>query len=483
MLNRILSDSFTYTLPTVVSALLSFAVLPIYTRLISPSDYGALDLIIIMATLINKVIVLEITQGLGRFYADEHNVRKKINYCASAFWFTLFVFLSFTLGALYFRSSLYIIVFGHSDLLEEYTVGVLYITLYGIFYFILNQLRWELRAFQYALISIVVALSSAILATLFAYVFGLGLFGILLGMTIGLSLGILLGLFQLRESLAFSVKVHQLVEMLKFSFPLVFATAAIWIGSFADRIMIRTYLGIADVGVYAIGFKISSIVFIFMVGIGAALTPLILKHYKEPDTPTTLATAFRFFVVLAIMLVAFLASFSDELVQLLSTEEFYSSAELVLFLTPSIILAQMYIFAPGPMLEKKTNYILIITASGALLNIVFNYCFIQFWGIKGAASATLLSSLITFFLHMSVSQKLYPVPHNWYHLCLNGSLAIIFIIGFEIVSSALPNGTFSIIIYNLIFILFLFFFLVVVGFLQPNEIRKMLDGLYKYKKL
>ena len=192
--------------------------------------------------------------------------------------------------------------------------------------------------------------------------------------------------------------------------------------------MINAYLSTADVGVYAIGFKLASVVMLIMVGVQAAFTPLVYHSHQDRDTPQIIATTFRLFIAMSIILFAILSLFAKDLIELLTTKSFYIGAEVVIYLVPAALLSQMYIFAPGMGIRKKTNYILTITVFGVCLNAFLNYFLITHWGIKGAAIATLLSAAAAFSLHMIISQGLYHAPHQWFQLlssCAVGAAIVI----------------------------------------------------------
>jgi O-antigen/teichoic acid export membrane protein len=92
---------------------------------------------------------------------------------------------------------------------------------------------------------------------------------------------------------------------------------------------------------------------------------------------------------------------------------FYGSAVVVVYLVPALLLANMYIFAPGIGIAKRTHYLIWINTGGALLNGGLNYVLIPILGIVGAALATMLNYLAVFTAYMVLSQRLYRVPHRW----------------------------------------------------------------------
>lgn len=413
MLRKFLADGVVYAIPAFISRGLSLFLVPLYTRVLSPADYGSLDLLMIFAGIVNLTITLEVSQGVARYYAEEVSPESKVLYASSAFWFTLFCYSVFAFLMLCFTSEIYHWIMARPNLENAFRIGVAYIWSGGLFYLVQNQLRWELRSQNYAIASLLMTFVTAATSVWFAYGLRWGLEGILLGSLAGNLAGLAIGLWWLRKSIRLRFKAAYLRAMLVFSTPLVLSGMAVWVSLYVDRLMIKHFLSVNEVGLYGIGHRLASIASLAMIGFQSALTPLIYKHYREPDTPHQLARIFRLFSVFSITLFLGLSLFAVDILRLLTTEVFYEGAGVVTYLVPAILLANMYIFAPGIGIAKKTHWLVWINIGGALLNASMNYFFIPNFGIQGAAISTLISSLVIFICHMGISQYFYKVPHRW----------------------------------------------------------------------
>ena len=413
MLKAFLKDSAIYAVPAIISRGLSLFLVPLYTRVLSPADYGSLDLFTIFASIINLTITLEVSQGVARFYAAEQNLDRKVLYASSAFWFTLTCYTGFAVLMFLFTDSLAQLIMGQPDLEAAFQLGIFYIWVSGLFYLIQNQFRWELRSKDYAIISLLMSFLTAGVSVWLAYGLRWGLEGLLIGMLVGCLVGTGVGLGRLRNRFRFRFDGALLREMLAFSTPLVFSGIAIWISLYIDRIMIKHYLSIDEVGLYGIGYRLASIAALVMTGFQGALTPLVYKYHCEADTPRQLARIFRLFLVFALLAFLGLSLFALDILRLLTTEPFYEGAVVVVYLVPAILLANMYIFAPGIGIAKKTGYLIWINVGGGLLNVGLNALLIPLLGIVGAGLATMLGHLAVFAAYMVLSQRAYRAPHRW----------------------------------------------------------------------
>lgn len=413
MFKTFLRDSAVYAVPSFISRGLSLFLVPLYTRVLSPADYGSLDLLMVFASIVNLVVALEVSQGVARFYTEENCPVRKALYASSAFWFTLVCYSVFCVLMWFGTEQLAPLIMGQAGFETAFRFGLFFIWINGLFLLIQNQLRWELRSREYAAVSLLMTFVGAGASVWLAYYLRLGIEGLLIGGVSGSLAGSVLGLSLLRTSFRFQFSGDKLYEMLKFSSPLVISGIATWISLYVDRMMISYYLSIDDLGLYGIGYRLASIVTLVMVGFQSSLTPLIYNHYQKPDTPIQLERIFRYFLAFALFVYLVLTLFAFDILRVFTTESFLGGAVVVKYLVPAMLLANMYIFAPGISLAKKTHYFIWINLGGACLNILFNIFFIPLLGIIGAALATTISYLIVFTTHMLLSQRYYPVPHRW----------------------------------------------------------------------
>ena len=400
-------------IPTLLMYGTNFFLLPLYTRILSPADYGALDMLRVFESIIFLIVALEVSQGFGRYYMDENDPTKKISYASTALIFTLICFSLFIIISYSFSITFSKILFGIPGFEDVFELGIIYITIGGILLFVNTQLRYELRSKDYAIVSIITFLSTALFSVLFAFVLQFKLQGMVGAIALGNTIGLISGLWYLRKSLSFTFDFQKLKKMLVFSAPLVPSGAAVFVSGYIDRLMINHYLSLEEVGLYGMGFRIAAIVSLLMVGFNRALSPLIMSHYRKKETPRDIATIFRFFIALSLLFFLGLSLFSKEILWFMTTPDYYDGSKVVIFLVPAILFSQMYMFAPGTSIAKKTFYIMWINFAAAIINTVLNWMLIPNFGFQGAAIATMIAHILVFSVKMYISQRYYFIPFNW----------------------------------------------------------------------
>ncbi|TSE31336.1 oligosaccharide flippase family protein [Tepidimonas taiwanensis] len=424
MLRAFFRDCIIYTIPAAVSRGLGLLLVPIYTRILSPEDYGTLDMLMVFGGLVNLTVALEVSQGVARFYAVETSSARKRSLASTAFWFTLGCYGLFVLLGLAGSRVLSPWVTGRDGLESIFRIAVFGIGLNGVFYLIQNQFRWELRSRRYTETNLLMSFVTLVAAVGFAYGLDWGLVGVLWGTVLGSLAGVVYGLSWLRTSYGWQFDCALLWRMLRFSIPLVPSGLMVWMSTYLDRLMINHYLSLHEVGLYGVGYRLSSVVWFVLVGVQGALMPLVYHHYREPSTPSQLATIFRLFLAGALLTFLTLTLFAHDFLVIMTTPDFYGSASVVIYLVPAITLSQMYIFAPGIGIAKKTHVYIWINLAGVVVNALLNWWLIPALGMIGAAIATLAGSSCVFALCMYISQKSYPVPHEWKRLSFATVLAI-----------------------------------------------------------
>lgn len=476
MIKSFFKQSLLYTIPNLFTTGLAFIVLPIYTSVLGAVDYGFLELVIISGLVLNKVIGLEITQGLARYYTADKNLKSRTEYVSSAILFTVLSNSIYLVVSLLLIDYLAPLILGQGYQKDIYLLSVIYVSANGFWYFVQNQLRWEFKAREYALLNILVSVVIVSSSMVNLYVFNIGLMGVLIGYLFGTLSGVVFGFIFLRESISLSFSFVKLRTLLKYSVPLMFASLAVWTNGYIDRLMLNGFMSLREVGIYAVGFKVSSVVSVAMVGFQGALTPLIMEKMDEPNISSDLEQIFRIFVFIAMYTWLLFSVLAQEVFMLFFAPEFWEGASVVVYLVPAILFSSMYMFAPGMAIAKKTNIILVINIVSGLINALLNYFLIPLFGLEGASFATLLGNFGAFLLYMTFSQHFFHVPHKW----LKVSAVLLLVTLLVWILSTLDKTILFRLALMHIGMIFVLIFGFIIGLFNKDEINKLYCGLISF---
>lgn len=433
MIRQFFKDSFLYGISSVVIQGIPILILPVYVRLLSPLEYGALEIITIFAAFVNLTVALEITQGFARHYPDARTEGEKHEYASTALWFTLAAYGLFAGVALLFSRPLTAMIL-HGPVWEKtLRVAIAATGVNGVYLLLQNQLRWQLKPLAYITASMTYVGLSVSTGIFFIISYQTGVAGVFYGQIIGAVVAGCCAWMMGRENYDFIFSRARCWEMLTFSLPLIPSSISVIVAGYVDRIAIQNLMTLDDVGIYSAGFRVASIANILMAGIYFSLTPLIYQNYRKETTPQEIASIFIYFLCGTLPVLMGMALFSKEILQLFTTPPYYSAWAIIPVLAMASILSKLYIFAPGLDIEKKTKTIAMINIVSAVMNILLNILLIPFLGIMGSALATLISSSLLFLIYMTLSQKIYAIPYTWEKIVFACLLsAFIIIIGYAI---------------------------------------------------
>lgn len=444
MIKSFIKNSAVYTIATVFTRGIAIFLVPIYTRYLTPAEYGIIDYFMVIAAIINLTIALEISQAVVRFYQDAVGVEEKRSYVATAFLFTIFVYTLYFAISLVFSSELSYLFLDDANMSVLFMIATGAMATNGIFYFVQNQLKFEIRPKDFAVVSIVNVIVLASVAIYLLVVVDLKMESIFIAQIIANIVGSIMAVYMARENYGFVFVYDKFKEMITFSYPLVFSGVAVFVAMYIDRIAIKDLLGLEELGIYGLAYRFAAVAGLVMIGFQSSLMPLVYKHYKEENTPNDISKIFNIFSIFALIVVTGTIIFSKEIILLFTTEAFYGSASLIAILVMAVFFSNMYIFAPGLAIAKKTKLTAMITISGAVLNTALNYTLIPIMGVGGAAYATLTSAIVVFLLYVVLAYKYYPIPYKTKELLI----AFIFVLlgGYEILNILNEINIFSIVV-------------------------------------
>jgi O-antigen/teichoic acid export membrane protein len=330
----------------------------------------------------------------------------------------LLALVSAALAALVFSQWLNLRLLGEPRYLPEFRLALLYFVLNTSFIFVQNLFRWAFQPRGYTIVTAFFALATLTLSLGLAATLPNPLAGVIAGLACGAGAGVGLSLFRLKGQLGIGIELAKLKRMLKFSLPLVPASCAIFLSTYASRFILNADLTLGDVGLFTWASQLAAIPALLLLGVQGAVTPLVMKHHNDPQAPALLARSFETIFVATLWLSVALGLFAPELVRLLGYSSYERAAPLVIILAPALLLLQLYVFAPGFAVAERTGLQLAVSIVGAIAAIVFNMLLVNAIGLTGAAIATLASSLVFIGCWFVFSHRLYPLPIRWRSILL-----------------------------------------------------------------
>ncbi len=224
---------------------------------------------------------------------------------------------------------------------------------------------------------------------------GLGLMGMAIATAATMLLGPLAMLplaIRLTPGLSVSPRLFtrsRVRELLGFSTYFFIANVAVLVILRLDPVVIKTYLPLTAVAIYAVGAKIAEYSYLLNKQFSNALMPLVSQSKGAGDAATVrrvLVDGTRFLLAIAVPFIALLLFYSEPFVLLWMGEAFAESVPVLRILLLAMLFASVQLNAAN-VLGMTGNHRFVAFAMGgsALLNLALSIVLIQFLGLIGVA--------------------------------------------------------------------------------------------------
>ncbi|HDT12142.1 MAG TPA: hypothetical protein ENO01_00640, partial [Candidatus Marinimicrobia bacterium] len=429
-LRKLGSQTLVYGAGYITARMLNFFLLPFYSHVFLPAEYGVASLVFSGIAFLNIIYHYGLDSAFLRFYTKKGNYSRKEAFSA-AFFSLLISGAAFSL-VLYLNANFISRIFLGSDeygMLIRLGSGILFLdTLVNI---PLHTLRMDNKAITFTTINIANVLLNMSLNIWLIRFKGFGLSGIFIANISASFLSLILLSPVLKQNLKTVINSTLYKKMLRFGLPFVPGGIASMILELIDRYMLRIMTDYETVGIYSAGYKLGIFMMIVVMGYKFAWQPFFLNKAEDPEAPVVFARVFSVFNVLMAFVFLGVTLFIHEFITLrlfgtpLFGEDYWRSESIVPIILGAYIFLGMYInFLPSIYFSEKTGVIPLISGSAALLNIILNFFLIRFYGMIGAAWATFLSYLWMAGLTYFVVRRWYFIPYNWKKVLLVYGLLI-----------------------------------------------------------
>jgi len=434
-LRRLATTGAAYTAASILSKVIAVALLPLYTRYLSPEDYGAAEILFSAVVVASIVVRFGLIEAILRFYYQEDEDQAEVvkSSFAGLFWLS-------TLGALVllpFAGPL------SEALLKESAPELTRIAIGGLWVltmweFMLTLFRLEERARAYFVTTILNVLAAIGLTVVLVVGLDEGARGLLLGSYAAggvFVLGLIVWQWR-RLSLRFDRRL--LRRLFRFGSPTMPAEVSLYLLNFVDRLIIVRSLGLAEAGLYSLAVKFAQGVNVLVRGFQLAWPPLAYSIRDDDEARRAYATIVTLFVTGCAWVVAGMWLFSRWMVRALAAPKFFDSYEAIGLISTAVTLYALYLVLVVILGRTGRTEFNFPAAIGALVaNVALNLVLVPALGITGAGLALVASYFVVLALMYVFTQRLFPVPYEWGRL-LRVTLTVAALVG--IAELAVPTS-------------------------------------------
>ncbi len=443
---KILRHGSWYFVASVLTKAAGIVLVPIYTRYLSPAEYGILGSLDAIARLLPLFMSFYLDAAFIRYYYVERAAsRERVKTLYSTqFWFvavwgSIVVLLGMALSPFTIEP---LVGVPFSPYVPLVLVGPLFLQL-GVMG---SQLmRAELRARQVSLISLASFAATAGVSLVLLIPFDQGVVSLLWGLAVGPFVAFAaFTIIALREGyLGWSFEWATLWRGLRFSIPLIPNLAGAWISGFSNRLIIAHYGTNAEVGLFTIAVQLGFIIYFVNDAITQVQGPIGMSALTE-DTVAGKRQMSEFISVFSwVMLLVYLAVtlFSKEILEVLTAPAYHSAYTLVGIIALAYAVAGLYrVFTTVLSFHNRLWVISVGALVSAGLSVAVMFVLVPTYGADAAAWAFLGSSVVYTGWLAWFSQRTDPIPLNWPLLVPTVLTAALVIAGYLVIERVDPSA-------------------------------------------
>jgi O-antigen/teichoic acid export membrane protein len=391
---------------------IAFLLLPVYTRLLSPEEFGIWGVALAAGSFFSIVLLFGIEVPVSRLYFDPQDEAERRRTYGTLLVFQL-------LGALLFAAAIDLGL-GRWDLFAHVpSRPYLRLALWTAYLLNLNLIplalmRVRQQAGRHALVVTAAGLVSS-LAPVAALLAGWrSAAGVLVGSLLGAVLMAAVYLYLVLPDVSIAFSWRTLAKTLAYSLQFVPHSLAGWALNLSDRLVLERLMTLERVGVYTVGYTLAAGFLLIVEGAGQSWLPFFLRYeHEKPDRPRVILYTTYFVAALSYVALA-VALLGPLFVRLLLPAEYAATEAVVVWATMGFLFFALYlIFGLTTMSLKRLTALPLLTVLAAAVNVALNFALVPRWGILAAAITTAVSYALLALASFFLARRLYPVAHDY----------------------------------------------------------------------
>jgi len=456
----------------------SFLLLPVYTLILSPTEYGAIALLLIVEQVVRVVNRWGLDASFMRFYYDCPDATSRRELASTLFFFLTTVSGALMIAGLATAPLIGRPLFGGDDFTTALRI-VFVSTCFGSVSFIpFHVLRIEGRARTFVALTFANNLGTLLTKLLLVVVLRQGVVGVVLAdliVAVGLA-GLIAPRYAALIRPVFSL--HVLTTCLRFGLPRVPHSFAHQVVAVADRFTLSRFAPLQQLGVYNVGASLGLGLKLFLSAFETAWAPFYFREMKAPDARQTFRTLSTYVFGVLALLVAGLAAVAHDLVRLMTVPRFFGAADVVPWIGLGVGLQGIYLLSSiGLNITKRTAYYPVATGAATVAAIGASLLLVPTHGAIGAAWSNVIAYGVLAAVGMTLSQRFYPISYEWPRIGRIVAAAVLAALAAHVVAGpsiaplagVFARGTCAVAVYAIT--------LGATGFFRPRELQAVRQGV------
>lgn len=420
---KLMKNTLLLMLGNFSSKLLIFLMVPLYTSVLSTSEYATSDLLTTTINLLYPFATLMISTAVMRFCLEKSNDTKQL--LSIGIWIEAIGILLVAIGSLFF--------FNTGDLQGYRGYFIAGFAGYSYYTLLMEYAKGNEKVGLYSLAGVCNTIALISCNIIFLLRLGLGIKGYLLAMVSAYWVTIIVLFLGCKawKDIVFPNRIQKqyVKEMLTYSIPLMPNSISWWISNSSDRYIMNIFRGLNELGIYSVSYKLPSIMTTISGILISAWEMSAVDDFGSEKSRKFFSQIYELWVNVYIIVCTILTIFVKTMAYILFQKDFFIAWKFVPILFFASVFSGLSSFLGTVFTAaKETKAVFVTTMAGAAMNIVLNFVMIPIWGGYGAAIATAIGYLTTFFARLIGSNKIMKLDVNHKEHILKLSFVMIAVI-------------------------------------------------------
>ena len=406
---RLASNSIWTLAGNTGSKVLSFLLLPLYTRWLGTNGFGESDLITTYATVLMCLMTLSISEAIFVFTKNKNEDDKKA-YFSSSLTFVIFLLIIWLL--------LWVGIdwgFNANNIQNSFANNLWYIYAVVVTSFLQQFSQQFVLGIEKIKIYAFTGIVQTITTFLFSYLLipSMGVRGYILSMIASYLLTTLYSFVFSRSYnylLLFKFEKGKIIEVLKYSIPLIPNGIMWWLISAINRPMMEHYMDYSAIGIFAVANRFPGVIIMVFSVFAVAWNISVFEEYGKDGYESFYKKTFKTIFFTLALVASIIIIFSYLIIALFTAPEFIEAWQyMIILVAGSFFYCIASFMGTNFGVVKKSKYFFYSSIYGALSSLVLNFLLIPPFGLWGASISVLISYIIMSGARYAYSKKFVKV--------------------------------------------------------------------------
>lgn len=408
-----IKDAAFYSATAIVTQLGNLLVIPLFWKVLTPTDYGIIAVVEIIGVFLAVVLGLSLEQSVARFFYEwpENERAQRLGAIWVVNWGSSIVLGLLVTPILFFVSPY---LFPEVKFFPFLFMGLISTVFTSLSVMVQTTIRIKRLPVQFAVYRISTFLIQIGLCIYFVLSAKAGLYGYFTAIIISSILNAAISALVMSRHARPCFQDADLKKSLMYSLPVIPATLLGSANIILDRLLLNQFCTLETLGIYSIAFKFASVVTVVHATLKMSYQPFFMKniyHENGEDIIYRMTGVYIFPLFLAGLVVSI---FSEKLILIFNQPSYFRVINFVPYMVAIALISSLNIYyANGISLSKKTHLMIIPAAVQVILMLVAGYMLIPSFQVYGVIAAKILSFACFLVILVMISNRVYRFRYNW----------------------------------------------------------------------